>query len=341
MANTGVLLNRARAKAPSVLSIVDRGGTGHVASYYQSARLADSKDDPVNKPISYAAAQVLRVLPRTTISRVAGRAAEFLWPGALRDVVLNAYCKAYNVDLSEAAASRDTYDSFDAFFTRALKAGARPIHADANVAVSPADGQVASFGEIDAESTFVVKGRPYRLVELLGDASEAERFQGGRGCVVYLSPRDYHRVHVPCEGVLSRVNSLPGDYFPVNEFGVKHIPQLFIRNRRVACFVDTPEHGRVAIILVAAMVVGRISVLGIDERDVPVGEWPMGKEVARGDELGRFHLGSTAVVLFEAKAGVEWVMPEGPIRMGEPLARLRRATEFKKNTASTSRRRRS
>ncbi len=279
----------------------------------------------MNKPLSYAAVQVLRVLPRTTISRVAGRAAELPWPGPLRDVVLNAYCKAYDVDLSEAAAARDTYGSFDAFFTRALKDGARPVNSDMNVAVSPADGTVASFGEIDAESTFVVKGRPYRLVELLGDAAEAERFQGGRGCVVYLSPRDYHRVHVPCEGILSRVNSLPGDYFPVNDFGVKYIPQLFIRNRRVACFVDTPEHGRVAIILVAAMVVGRISVEGIEERDVPPGEWPMRKDVARGEELGRFHLGSTAVLLFEKSAEADWCVAEGPIRMGEPLARFRGA----------------
>lgn len=276
----------------------------------------------MNKPFSFAAAQVLRVLPRTTISRVAGRAADLQWPAPLRDFVLDAYCKAYQVDLSEAAAARETYASFDAFFTRALKDGARPIHAERNVAVSPADGVVASFGDIDSESTFRVKGRPYKLVELLGDQAEADRFQGGKGCVVYLSPRDYHRVHVPCEGTLSRVNSLPGDYFPVNDFGVQNIPQLFIRNRRVACLLDTPEHGRVAVILVAAMVVGRITVQGIDERDVPVGEWPMGREVTRGEELGRFHLGSTAVVLFEKGAQASWCVPEGPIRMGEPLARF-------------------
>lgn len=276
----------------------------------------------MNKPLSYAAAQVLRVLPRTTISRVAGRAADLRWPAPLRDLVLNTYCRAYDVDLSEAAAEASSFVSFDDFFTRALKDGARPVSNEKNLAVSPADGRIESIGDIDELSTFRVKGRPYRVEELLGDTAEAARFKGGKGCVVYLSPRDYHRVHVPCEGKLVHVNSLPGDYYPVNQLGIQYVPQLFVRNRRVACLIDTEKHGRVAVILVAAMVVGRITVRGIEQRDVPLGEWPLDRGVTRGEELGRFHLGSTAVVLFESAARAEWQVKEGPIKMGQPLARF-------------------
>jgi len=172
---------------------------------------------------------------------------------------------------------------------------------------------------------FVVKGRPYRVDELVGDPAEAERYEGGAGCVVYLSPRDYHRVHSPVAGRIVTVRSMLGDYYPVNAIGVRHVDNLFVRNRRVAIVIDTPKEsglGRVTVVMVAAMVVGRITVSGLDARDVPEGvhayEPPL--EVARGEEIGIFRLGSTAVLFFEPGVVDRWLVEEGPVRFGQPLA---------------------
>jgi phosphatidylserine decarboxylase len=280
------------------------------------------------KPITYATAQLLRVLPRQTITRAMGRLADLEWPDALGDAVVNLYCRAYKVELDECRKARG-FTSFDEFFTRELREGARPMPKDAGVVVSPSDGRVDSLGVLDGR-TYRVKGRPYRVEELVGDDAEARRYEGGLGCVVYLSPRDYHRVHAPVDGVIAEVRSMPGDYFPVNEIGVEHVPNLFVRNRRVAISIDTPESaglGRVTIVMVAAMVVGRITVTGIDERDVSFGLHRLGEplRVARGDEIGIFRLGSTAVVLFEERAALDWAVAEGPIRCGEPLAVRRKA----------------
>src|SRR6185503_17417827 len=124
-------------------------------------------------------------------------------------------------------------------------------------------------------------------------------------CVVYLSPRDYHRVHSPVEGTIVMVRSMPGDYYPVNAIGVRHVHNLFVRNRRVSIAIDTPKEsglGRVTLVMVAAMIVGRITVTGIDARDVPLGDHAPGSKIGRGDELGMFHLGSTVVLFLEPGA---------------------------------------
>ena len=173
-----------------------------------------------------------------------------------------------------------------------------------------------------ADSLYLVKGRPYRVDELVGDRDEARRYVGGGGCVVYLSPRDYHRVHTPAAGKLVCVRSMPGDYFPVNSIGLDHVPNLFVRNRRVALAIETESFGRVTVVMVAAMVVGRITVTGIDARDVPYGTHTLDAplELEAGAELGMFHLGSTAVVFFEPKGFARFVAQEGPIKMGQALA---------------------
>jgi len=278
------------------------------------------------KPITYATAQILRVLPRTRITRAMGRLADYPWPEPLGKAVVNVYCKAYGVELDECLKSSG-FTSFDEFFTRALRDGARQMPEDPRIAVSPADGRIDSIGPVDGRA-FQVKGRPYRVDELVGDAEEARRYDGGTGCVVYLSPRDYHRVHSPVEGVIAEVRSMPGDYYPVNEIGVRYVPNLFVRNRRVAIAIDTPPEsgfGRVTIVMVAAMVVGRITVTGIDDRDVTEGHHPYNPplRVSRGDEVGIFRLGSTAVVFFEKNANAEWLVGEGPVRFGQPFARHR------------------
>jgi phosphatidylserine decarboxylase len=219
------------------------------------------------------------------------------------------------------------WPSFDAFFTRHLRAGIRAIDRDPRAVVSPADGRIESMARVDEGGTFVVKGRPYAVEELVGDAREARRFLGGVGFVVYLSPRDYHRVHAPVSGQIRHIRSMPGDYFPVNAIGMRHVPNLFCRNRRVAIEIDADGGlGRVTVIMVVAMIVGRITTIGSDAHDVPIGvhtfDPPL--RVARGDELGVFHLGSTAVVLVEGasdhKAGT-WLVGEGPVLYGEALYR--------------------
>jgi phosphatidylserine decarboxylase len=273
------------------------------------------------KPITYATAQILRVLPRTRITRAMGRLSDYPWPESVGKAVVNLYCRAYKVELDECRKASG-FSNFDEFFTRELRDGARPLPSDPSVVASPADGRVDSIGPVDGRS-FVVKGRPYRVDELVGDADEAKRYDGGAGCVVYLSPRDYHRVHSPVAGQITAVRSMPGDYYPVNELGVNYIPNLFGRNRRVAIALDTKELGRVTVVMVAAMVVGRITVTGFDERDVPLGTHHLERPISvrQGDEIGIFRLGSTAVVFFEPGAHIEWLASEGKVRYGEPLAR--------------------
>jgi phosphatidylserine decarboxylase len=273
--------------------------------------------------ITYATAQILRVLPRTRITRVMGRLADYAWPDRVGKAVVDLYCRAYDVDLDECRKASG-WTSFDEFFTRELREGARPLPDDQRVIISPADGRVDSIGPVDGRA-FLVKGRPYRVDELLGSEEEARRYEGGQGCVVYLSPRDYHRVHAPISGNVTVVRSMPGDYYPVNAIGVRHVHNLFVRNRRVAIAIDTPPEtglGRVTVVMVAAIVVGRITVSGIDARDVPFGVHELSPPVRaeRGDEIGIFRLGSTAVVFFEPGVVSRWLVEEGPVRFGQPFA---------------------
>jgi phosphatidylserine decarboxylase len=271
--------------------------------------------------LTYATAQLLRVLPRATVGRALGRLADTRWSPAVGRAVVGLYSKAYDVKFDECVQSSG-FTCFDDFFTRVLRDGARPVDPDPHVVVCPADGRVESMGRVDGR-TFRVKGADYSVEELVGDAHEAARYEGGGGCVVYLSPRDYHRVHCPVDGQISAVRSIPGDYFPVNKIGMRHVKNLFARNRRVAIAIDTSELGRVTVVMVAAMIVGRITVSGIDARDVPFGEhvFHPPRPIARGDELGIFHLGSTAVVFLEPRAVLRWCAAEGPVCYGQALAR--------------------
>jgi phosphatidylserine decarboxylase len=273
--------------------------------------------------VSYATAQLLRVLPRARIGRALGRLAESQWPQPVGRAVVGVYSRVYDISLHECVQT-EGWRSFDAFFTRKLRDDARVIDHDPNHVLSPADGRIESMGRIDEGGTFRVKGRPYSVDELLGDARAARRFLGGAGFVVYLSPRDYHRVHAPVSGAIRRIRSMPGDYFPVNSVGLRHVPNLFCRNRRVAIEIDADGGlGRVAVVMVVAMIVGRITTFGVDAPDVPLGDhlFDPPLRVARGQEIGVFHLGSTAVVLTESRAVGVWLAGEGNVRFGQPLLR--------------------
>jgi phosphatidylserine decarboxylase len=275
---------------------------------------------------TYVTAQLLRILPRARIGHAIGRLAERPWSPPVGRAVVRAYARAYDVALDEAAAPRE-WGSFDAFFTRKLRDGARLVDDDPRAIVSPADGRIEATDRIGASATFRVKGRPYSVGELVGGDDPGRRFAGGAGVVVYLSPRDYHRIHAPVSGTIGRIRSMPGDYYPVNAVGVRHVANLFCRNRRVAIEIDAAGGlGRVTVVMVVAMIVGRITTVGIDARDVPLGDhvFDPALRVERGQEIGVFHLGSTAVVLADARgagAAGAWAAPPGPIRYGEPILR--------------------
>jgi phosphatidylserine decarboxylase len=271
---------------------------------------------------TYAAAQLLRVLPRQGITRVMGRLADVNLHPAVADAVVGLYVRAYKVDLQETVPPAGSFSSFDAFFTRPLREGVRPIPAQPDEVVSPADGRLEDAGPVDAGGKLRIKGREYAVADLVGDAAEAARYEGGQFAIVYLSPRDYHRVHAPVSGHVTLVRSMPGDYFPVNSIGERHVPSLFSTNRRVSIVIESPARGRVTVVMVGAMIVGRITVSAIDARDVPPGKHvivpPLA--VACGDEIGMFHLGSTAVVFVEKDRAPPF-RRSVPMRilMGQPL----------------------
>jgi phosphatidylserine decarboxylase len=268
---------------------------------------------------TFAAAQILRALPRVRISRAVGRLCDRPLPRNVSDPIFRAYCRAYGVNLDEADGSAGGYSSFDDFFTRSLRPGVRSVSGD--VVVSPADGRLSAAGRIDAGARLFVKGKPYEVGELIGDVTDAARYSGGEFAIVYLAPGDYHRVHSPVDGQISLVRGIAGDLYPVNAIGERHVPRLLVRNSRAAIAIDTTGLGRVTVVLVGAVIVGRITVTGVDAPDVPPGLHTSGfpRPIARGGELGIFHLGSTVVLLLEP--GVSISRPLGRVRYGESLLR--------------------
>ncbi len=241
---------------------------------------------------------------------------------AVSRAVVGAYVRAYDVNLEEAEplVGQAAYPSFDAFFTRPLRDGARPVDAPSGVFVSPADGRLDALGAVNG-GDIIVKGRPYSVADLLGSQAAAARYSGGQFAVIYLSPGDYHRVHTPVAGRLVEVRSCPGDLFPVNSVSERHIPNFLVRNRRVAMELETDDHGVVQVVMVAAMIVGRVTVSGVDARDVPIGTHALDPPLprGRGAELGVFHLGSTAVLFTEPGKVKPFTRALGPVRLGDAL----------------------
>jgi phosphatidylserine decarboxylase len=266
---------------------------------------------------TFAAAQLLRALPRSSLSHAVGKLSERPLPQAVSRAITHAYIRAFRVDMTDVDAENGAYPTFDAFFTRELRTGARTVSDEA--IVSPADGKLVASGPVDARSEFLVKGKPYGLAELIGDEREAEQFAGGEFAVVYLSPRDYHRVHSPVDGHLYRVKGISGDLYPVNSIGEQHVPNLFVKNQRVAMFVDMGSRGRAVVVMVGAMIVGKITVRAIAGNTTPLGDHRIEPAISlrRGDEIGTFHLGSTVVMLLSP--GTTLRRPPGPVRYGQSL----------------------
>ena len=269
------------------------------------------------------------LLPKQALTIFAGWVALRRW-GDLTTQLITWFIGKYNVNMSEAANPNPaSYASFNEFFTRPLKASARPL-AQADW-VCPVDGAISQLGRIERDQIFQAKGHHYSTTALVGsDAQLAAQFQDGHFACIYLSPRDYHRIHMPCDGRLKRMIYVPGDLFSVNPVTARGVPGLFARNERVVCEFDSP-HGPFVLVLVGATIVGSMATVWHGVVNPPrlanVREWRYGQgEVVlqQGDEMGRFLLGSTVVLLFPKsglKLNLAWAAG-GAVRLGELMATL-------------------
>ncbi|MFS2224299.1 archaetidylserine decarboxylase [Pantoea sp. B65] len=273
------------------------------------------------------------LLPKKWLTELAGWGASKR-AGWLTKAVIDIFVWYYKVDMSEAQ-KPDTaaYRTFNDFFVRPLRDDVRPLDTDPNLLLQPADGAISQLGHIDGDSIFQAKGHLYSLEALLaGNYQMADRFRDGEFVTTYLAPRDYHRVHMPCNGILREMIYVPGDLFSVNPLTAQNVPNLFARNERVICYFDT-EFGPMAQILVGATIVGSIETVwsgtvtpprtGVIKR----WSWPGADEdgavvLLKGQEMGRFKLGSTVINLF-APGRIklaESLTPEAKTRLGQPLA---------------------
>jgi phosphatidylserine decarboxylase len=270
-------------------------------------------------------------LPQHALSRLVGALAssERVW---IKDRLIGRFVAAYDVDMAEAARAIGEFASFNDFFTRELKPSARKL-ADAGAFIlSPADGAVSQLGTITDGRIFQAKGRDFTTAEILGHGADAaRRFDGGQFITIYLSPRDYHRVHMPAAGALQSSAYVPGDLFSVNQKTAEGVDRLFARNERLACLFDGLG-GSFASIMVGAMIVAGIDTVWPHRfaghgRDVVHEDFASGAvDLAAGDEMGRFYLGSTVVLLFEPGrvAWLEGLKPGDPVRMGQAIGTRKR-----------------
>jgi phosphatidylserine decarboxylase len=261
------------------------------------------------------------------LSRLAGRLADLEPPRALLAPAIRAYARVFGVDLAEAALPPEAYPSFDAFFTRRLREGARPIDSSAGCLVSPSDSRLSAIGPVGAGARLEqLKGETYTLEALLGSREEAAGFAGGHAATLYLSPAMYHRVHSPADGEVVGWRYVPGRLFPVNALGVRSVPGLFTRNERLVLRLETPAFGTLAVVLVGAANVGRISLAFSDlvtNRGRAPGDFRPASPipVRRGDELGAFHLGSSVVLLAADPPLAPAARAGEVVRMGRALFR--------------------
>jgi phosphatidylserine decarboxylase len=266
----------------------------------------------------------LRLLPKNALSRVAGAVTRWAAPAPLRRLMIRGFASHYRVDLSECA-DVSTFRTFGEFFSRPLRAGSRPIAPGEEVVVSPVDGVVSETGVAEGGRMVQAKGIAYRLAQLVADTALARRLEGGPYATLYLSPRDYHRIHFPLSGRVSGWRYVPGALWPVNAASVRNVPDLFCVNERLVTLLDGPL-GPCAIVAVGATVVGRVrasydpsipptNLAGAEPRWRDYGE-PIA--VAKGQELGAFEMGSTVILVFEKGrvALAPFLVPGATVRVG-------------------------
>ena len=273
------------------------------------------------------------IMPQLYLTQLAGWFAQQKW-GAVTHFVIKVFAKKYNVDMSEAKKENfSDYESFNQFFIRELKDDARKINENPTALCLPADGRVSQIGHIDDDRLLQAKGHFFSLSDLLaGDEELVHTFKNGEFATIYLSPRDYHRVHMPCDATLRKMIYVPGDLFSVNPFLAEHVPNLFARNERVICVFDT-AFGPMVQILVGATITASMSTVWAGVINPPrTGEikvWTYQGDNAikltKGQEMGAFQLGSTVINLFPANSVTlaEHLEVDVPVRMGEILATMK------------------
>ena len=273
------------------------------------------------------------IMPQLYLTQLAGWFAQQKW-GAVTHFVIKVFAKKYNVDMSEAKKENfSDYESFNQFFIRELKDDARKINENPTALCLPADGRVSQIGHIDDERLLQAKGHFFSLSDLLaGDEELVNTFKNGEFATIYLSPRDYHRVHMPCDATLRKMIYVPGDLFSVNPFLAEHVPNLFARNERVICVFDT-AFGPMVQILVGATITASMSTVWAGVINPPrTGEikvWTYQGDNAikltKGQEMGAFQLGSTVINLFPANSVTlaEHLEVDVPVRMGKILATMK------------------
>ena len=272
--------------------------------------------------------QAQRIVPQQQLSRVVGKVAASENP-LVKNVAIQAFKAKYGIDMSIAEQTDALkYKSFNDFFTRALKDGIRSVDPDPLHIVCPADGAISQIGKVRDGDVFQAKGQSFSVEKLIGDPQLAVPFKQGEFVTVYLSPKDYHRVHMPFAGKLTETLYIPGELFSVNQTTAENIPGLFARNERMVCLFDT-ELGRMAVVLVGAMIVAGIETVATGKVK-PTGRVELNHhemQLEKGAELGRFYLGSTAIVLFEKDKIVwdDYLKANSDVIMGEALGKVKSA----------------
>lgn len=268
------------------------------------------------------------LMPQHGLSIAAGKLAEVKteW---VKNLFIQKFAKAYGIDMSNAIEPELTqYACFNDFFTRAIKPESRPINEDKDSFCSPVDGAMSQFGKIENGRIIQAKNHDFSALEILGgDHEQAKPFENGEFCTIYLAPKDYHRIHMPCDGTLTAMSHVPGQLFSVNPLTANNVPNLFARNERVVSYFDT-EFGKLALVSVGATIVGSIETVWAGNITPPsrkeVRTWEYADKahsLSKGDEMGRFKLGSTVVLLME-NANWQWdesVKLGADLRLGQKL----------------------
>ncbi|GAA3767073.1 hypothetical protein GCM10022379_38530 [Micromonospora maritima] len=269
----------------------------------------------------------LSVLPKHALSRGAGWIANRTIPVPLRGPVHRAYSRVFGARPEEAALPVEQYPTLNAFFTRTLRPGLRPVATGA--IVSPVDATVGAYGEVRSDTLVQAKGRDYSLAALLGDGESADRFEGGTYATLYLSPKDYHRIHAPVAGDITAAAYIPGELWPVNVAAVANVANLFAVNERIVVGMDGARGGRVAVVPVGATMVG-MTRLAFDDlhtnarrREVRHRRYDPPVRIETGAALGHFEFGSTVVLVCSPDAGtIEPLTVGATVRMGQRLGPL-------------------
>lgn len=277
------------------------------------------------------------LLPHRFLSRIVFHATRWTWV-PWKNFLIRQVTRRFGVDLGEALEPDiAAFPHFNAFFTRQLKPGARPLDPDPESLVCPADGRISQAGPVSDGRIFQAKGQSFSAAELLADSAAAEPYRDGRFVTVYLSPRDYHRVHMPLAGTLVATRHVPGRIFSVAPLAVQSIPRLFARNERLVCHFEG-EHGPFSMVLVGALLVSSVSTVwgGLEippyAGRISTTEWREPSiALDRGAEMGRFNMGSTVILLLPAGGPVldAGLLPEQPVRVGQRIGHRRESATFR------------